>query len=64
MNLAIGFVTPPYGINLFVAQAVAGVKMEKMVYYIKWLILSLLVVLALTTYFEPTTMFLVRVLKK
>lgn len=63
MNLAIGFVTPPYGINLFVAQAVAGVKMEQMLKYLKWLILALLVILMLTTYFEPTTMFLVKLIK-
>ncbi|SDJ92062.1 TRAP transporter large permease [Natronincola ferrireducens] len=63
MNLAIGFVTPPYGINLFVAQAVAGVKMEQMIKYVKWLILALFIVLALTTYFEPTTMFLVKLFK-
>ncbi|AKL94586.1 TRAP transporter, DctM subunit [Clostridium aceticum] len=63
LNLAIGFVTPPYGINLFVAQAVAGVKMEQMVKYIKWLILALFIVLVLTTYFEPTTMFLVKLFK-
>lgn len=28
MNLAIGFCTPPYGINLFVATAISKVKME------------------------------------
>ncbi|QTX32719.1 TRAP transporter large permease subunit [Aminithiophilus ramosus] len=27
--LATGFITPPYGANLFVASAVSGVKMEK-----------------------------------
>lgn len=63
MNLAIGFVTPPYGINLFVAQAVAGVKMEQMMKYLKLLIGALLVILMLTTYFEPTTMFLVKLIK-
>lgn len=64
MNLAIGFVTPPYGINLFVAQAVAGVKMDQMMKYLKYLLLALGIVLALTTYFEPLTMFLVNVIKK
>ncbi|WZL72839.1 TRAP transporter large permease [Clostridiaceae bacterium 35-E11] len=63
MNLAIGFVTPPYGINLFVAQAVAGVRMEQMVKYLKWLIIALFIVLILTTYFEPTTMLLVKIIK-
>ncbi|MGO1469637.1 MAG: TRAP transporter large permease [Tissierella sp.] len=64
MNLAIGFVTPPYGINLFVAQAVAGVKMDKMLKYLKYLLLALGIVLLLTTYFEPLTMLLVDIIKK
>lgn len=63
MNLAIGFVTPPYGINLFVAQSVASVKMEQMLTYLKWLIGALLLVLMTTTYIEPVTMFLVKLIK-
>lgn len=50
MNLAIGFCTPPYGSNLFVATAVSGVKMEAMIKYVVWFILALIVVLMLTTY--------------
>ena len=50
MNLAIGFVTPPYGSNLFVAASVSGVKLEQMMKYVVWFILALLVVLMLTTY--------------
>lgn len=57
MNLAIGFVTPPYGINLFVACSVAKVKMEPMVKHLKWFILALLIVLAITTYVPWLTMF-------
>ena len=63
MNLAIGFTTPPYGIDLFVASAIADVSIERMMKTMKWLILSLLIVLMLTTYFEPLTMFLVNTLK-
>nr|WP_312578997.1 TRAP transporter large permease [Sedimentibacter sp.] len=63
MNLAIGFTTPPYGIDLFVASAIADVSIERMMKTMKWLIFSLLVVLLLTTYFKPLTMFLVNVLK-
>lgn len=35
INLATGFVTPPYGANLFIASAVAGISVEKnfQVYY-------------------------------
>lgn len=63
MNLAIGFITPPYGINLFVASAVSGVRMERMMKPILGLICSLLVVLALVTYVPWTTMFLVDLMK-
>ncbi len=63
MNLAIGFTTPPYGIDLFVASAIANVSIERMMKTMKWLILSLLIVLLITTYFSPLTMFLVNVLK-
>ncbi len=64
MNLSIGFITPPYGINLFVASAVAGVKMEAMVRHIIVLIFALLIPLALVTYVPETTMYLVDLMKK
>lgn len=55
MNLAIGFCTPPYGINLFVASAISKVKMEDLSREIFKCILSLIVVLLLVTYFKPLT---------
>lgn len=59
MNLAIGFCTPPYGINLFVGAAVAKIRMQDMFRYITWFIFALLVVLMITTYVGPvTTIFL------
>lgn len=59
MNLAIGFCTPPYGINLFVASAISKVSMEDMSKQIMKMILALITVLLLIT-FVPfiTTMFL------
>jgi C4-dicarboxylate transporter DctM subunit len=59
MNLAIGFCTPPYGINLFVASAISKVSMEDMSKQIMKMILSLIIVLLIIT-FVPfiTTMFL------
>lgn len=62
LNLAIGFITPPYGINLFVASAVAGVPIEKMVKPSLWLIFALLIVLMLVTYVPAVTMGLVELL--
>ena len=56
MNLAIGFCTPPYGIDLFVASSISGVSIGKMLKYMAWFLLALLIVLMLTTYWTPFTM--------
>lgn len=59
MNLAIGFCTPPYGINLFVASSISKVSMEAMSKQILIMIFALMVVLMLITYVPfITTMFL------
>ena len=63
MNLAIGFCTPPYGSDLFVAASVSGVKIEAMMKYMVWFILALLVVLALTTYVPFFTQGIVDIMK-
>lgn len=55
-NLAIGYITPPYGVNLFVAMAVAKISMERMLKYIGVLFLAMLVALLLITYVEPLTL--------
>ena len=57
MNLAIGFCTPPYGIDLFVASAISGVSIGKMMKFMLWFIFSLLVVLMLVTYWPAFTLF-------
>lgn len=63
MNMAIGFITPPLGIHLFV-----GVGLDKRVIFndlvrnIIPMFLSLVVVLMLVTYFEGISMFLVDIL--
>lgn len=58
MNLAIGFCTPPYGIDLFVASAISGVSIGKMMKFMLWFIFALLIVLALVTYWPAFTLFL------
>ena len=63
MNLAIGFVTPPYGINLFVASAVGKVSIGSMMKYMRFFLLALILVLMATTYIPATTMFLVNLLR-
>ncbi|SCZ78154.1 TRAP transporter large permease [Acidaminobacter hydrogenoformans] len=63
MNLAIGFITPPYGINLFVASAVGKVSIGSMMVYMRYFLLALILVLMATTYIPATTMFLVNLLR-
>lgn len=63
MNLAIGFCTPPYGIDLFVAQAIADVKMGQMMSSMVVFISALIVVLLLTTFVPSLTMGLLSILK-
>lgn len=59
MNLAIGFCTPPYGINLFVATAISKVGMSVLTKEIMKFIFALIVVLLMVTYLPViTTIFL------
>ncbi|WP_028308236.1 TRAP transporter large permease [Desulfitibacter alkalitolerans] len=53
VNLAIGFITPPVGINLFVASNIAGIKFEKIVQAIVPFIL-IMIVNVLIISFLPT----------
>lgn len=56
MNLAIGFCTPPYGINLFVAAAIADIKVGSMMRSMVWCLIALLIVLLLITFVPWFTM--------
>lgn len=59
MNLAIGFCSPPYGINLFVASSISKVSIEDLTKSIIKPLIGLLVVLLLITYIPIfTTMFI------
>jgi C4-dicarboxylate transporter DctM subunit len=62
-NLAIGFITPPYGINLFVASAVSGESIENISRNIIPFILVLTACLMLFTYVPSVTMGLVELLR-
>lgn len=61
--LAIGFVTPPYGANLFVASAVSGVNMVKISRAVIPLIIVMILCLMLFTYVPATSMGLVKLLR-
>lgn len=59
VNLAIGFITPPYGVNLFVASAISNLRVEGIIRKI-WLMIGLMILcLMIITYWEPVTMGLV-----
>jgi len=62
LNLSIGLITPPYGICLYVASAVAGKRIEEVSTRI-WLPLScMVVVLVLVTYVPQVSLWLPSVL--
>ena len=62
VNLAIGFVTPPLGVNLFVACNVAGAKLEEICKGILPILGVMIIDLLLITYIEPLSTFLPKLL--
>ena len=63
VNLAIGFCTPPYGINLFVAAAVADTSVTKITRFIIPFIIAMLITLLMVTYIPSLSMFLPNLFK-
>ena len=61
--LATGFVTPPYGANLFVASAVSGVNMVDLSKAIVPMIIVMVLCLCLFTYVPQISMALVWLLR-
>jgi len=61
--LATGFVTPPYGANLFVSSAVSGVDMVRLSKAVVPFIVVMVFCLLLFTYFPSISMVLVRLLR-
>ena len=62
--LAIGFVTPPYGANLFVASAISGVKIEKISTEIVPFVLAMIICLILFVFIPDLSMVLPQLLRK
>ncbi|MGB3423623.1 MAG: TRAP transporter large permease [Castellaniella sp.] len=50
-NLALGMITPPFGVNLFAAAAVGNVSLHRMIPYLVPMVGVILLCLALITYF-------------
>ena len=61
--LAIGFVTPPYGANLFVASAISGLSIERIARSAIPFLLAMVVCLLLITFVPSLTMGLVGIMK-
>jgi C4-dicarboxylate transporter DctM subunit len=62
VNLACGFISPPYGINLFVATAISGVSIEKISKAILPSFIAMVLCLMLFTYYPPITMCLLHLM--
>ncbi|TYP55451.1 TRAP transporter large permease [Thermosediminibacter litoriperuensis] len=62
VNLAIGMVTPPLGVNLFVACGIGKLTLERISKAVVPFILAMVVALVLITYIPDISMFLPRML--
>jgi C4-dicarboxylate transporter DctM subunit len=58
VNLAIGYITPPYGATLFVSCGISGRKIREVTPRVVPLILAMLVILLIVTYFPETFMWI------
>lgn len=64
VNLAIGYVTPPYGATLFVSCGLTGKSVREVLPYVVPVIISMLIVLMIVTYFPQTYMWLPQMMAK
>lgn len=58
VNLAVGFITPPVGVNLFVASGISKVPFVNLSKSIMPFIAVLIAVILIVAFFEPLSMFL------
>lgn len=59
VNLAIGFITPPVGVNLFVASGIAKAKLSELSKSVIPMILLMIMVLLLITYVPEVPLFFI-----
>ena len=59
VNLAIGFITPPVGVNLFVSSGISGCKLANLSKSVLPMIGLMLLVLLVITYFPQVPLCLV-----
>jgi len=62
LNIAIGQITPPVAVNLFVTSKVAGIPIEATARWVMWFVFSLAVVLVLLIAFPELSLWLPRYL--
>ncbi len=58
VNLALGMITPPFGVNLFAACTVAKISLDRMIPRLIPFVLVVLTCLMVITYFPPLSLFL------
>ena len=63
VNLALGLITPPVGVNLFTGCAVAGISLNDMIRKIWPFVIAMLLVLLLITYVPAVSTFLPGLMK-
>lgn len=63
VNLALGQVTPPLGINLFVASRISNIPVEQTFKYLIPMLIALIITLLVVTYVPPLSLFLPQLLK-
>ena len=56
VNLALGMITPPLGVNLFAACAVANLRVEKIIPQLAWFVLTVFAALMIITYVPAITL--------
>jgi C4-dicarboxylate transporter DctM subunit len=60
VNLAIGFITPPVGINLFVASNIAGIKIEGLLKAIVPFIIIMIIDVIIISFVPSISLLLVK----
>ena len=56
VNLALGMITPPLGVNLFAACAVANLRIDQIIPQLVWFVLAVFAALMIITYVPQITM--------
>lgn len=63
VNLAIGFITPPVGVNLFVASGISKLKIEPLSKAVVPFLIAVIVVLLVITYIPGISMYMTQFVK-